>query len=122
MAPGFCAICLASIANIRRREPLGKDDGMVAVCDGCAGEVITPKERINARMMRPPDATTSRAAQIRERRAKLTRDGFCINGRNHGPPLPGRRICAYCDDVQKKHNEVQTRSVPDGSDGNGEHS
>lgn len=43
LTPGTCAICTAVIANVIRREPLGRNGGLVAVCDGCASE--TPLQR-----------------------------------------------------------------------------
>lgn len=36
LRPGFCGICCDSISNVTLREPLGRDDGMVAVCGTCA--------------------------------------------------------------------------------------
>lgn len=34
----ICAICTDEIPGIPKREPLGRDGGMVAVCDGCSND------------------------------------------------------------------------------------
>lgn len=30
------------------------------------------------------------------RRNRLAADGKCINGEHHGPPVPGKKRCAWC--------------------------
>jgi hypothetical protein len=95
--PGFCALCLDPIADVVRREPLGKNDALVAVCDSCALEEIRPKHRVTAQSMRDSRVTTPRAARIKEYRDQLVVEGVCVNGRDHGKVKPGKRVCADCD-------------------------
>lgn len=36
------------------------------------------------------------------RRNRLADAGKCINGEHHGPPVPGRKRCAWCVFVHQK--------------------
>ena len=109
--PGFCALCLDPIADVVRREPLGKNDALVAVCDGCAYEEIKPKHRLTAHTRREPPALSSRAYRIKEHRDRLVAEGLCANGRNHGKAQPGKRTCADCDNGVRRRDAKPAKAT-----------
>lgn len=106
--PGFCALCLDLIADVVRREPLGKNDALVAVCDGCAFDEIEPKHRVTAQSMREPRGLSPRAYRIKEHRDQLAAEGLCKNGRDHGKVKPGKRICPDCDNGVRRRDVKNT--------------
>lgn len=89
----FCAICIAMIEGEPKREPLGRNDAMVNVCDDCSSE-IEPKENLSAQDFRESEGT-ERSQRIKANRDKLVAAGICQNGRNHGPRTHGR-LCTKC--------------------------
>lgn len=93
----FCAVCTATIAGAPYREPIGPDDALVDVCKRCATEEVVPKEIITAAdMLEPGNTHAERAARIKAHRQALYDAGLCVNGKNHGPRMEGRRVCATC--------------------------
>ena len=104
---GFCAICTATIAEVTRREPLGRNDGMVPVCDGCATKVIVPQQCARP-FRRPP--STDRSYQIRANRDQLASEGICTQGRDHGPPTHGR-LCTPCWERSRRNESKRVRKA-----------
>lgn len=104
----FCGICTEPIAVVTRREPIGKDDGLVAVCDQCANdhaEVIDAPRRV-----RPPDVEPgmlSRADTLTAYRKRLYDEGACMNGRKHGPRVGHKRLCQACLDREAERNRAR---------------
>jgi hypothetical protein len=86
MANAFCAICGDDIVGVPRRESLGKDDAMVAVCDDCATEV--PREaRGPDRGYQVRESATAREGALLAKRALLR--GVKKPRRARGPKLRG---------------------------------
>lgn len=88
----FCAICTSDRGPFTR-HPVGKNGGLVVVCQSCATEepdTANVKRRAVTREPRDP-----RAATIKANRDWLTANGLCMYGRNHGKATAGR-LCATC--------------------------
>jgi hypothetical protein len=91
----WCAICGDDIVGEVRREPLGKDDALVAVCDDCATKA--PQEaRGPDRGYQVRESATAREGTPSAKRAllhavkKLRRPrGLKLHGALTGRPTPG---------------------------------
>jgi hypothetical protein len=46
----------------------------------------------------------SHAERARARRFRLANAGFCINGKTHGAPEPGKTKCTACLEQHRKSN------------------
>lgn len=88
----FCAICGDDIVGVARREPLGKDDALVNVCDECSTQ--TPREMHNHERGYQERAAVSveevgrkAANYLRTVKVGVPRRGFY--GSNASPPTRG---------------------------------
>lgn len=112
MSGGTCAICVDLILNVRRREPLGKNGGLVNVCDRCALEAApNPVDNGSRGVVHNQEPTNSRAARIREHRQRLAREGVCVNGANHGKATHGK-VCTSCHANRDGYERKRRRSAP----------
>jgi hypothetical protein len=89
----FCAICGDDIVGVPRREPLGRDDAMVAVCDDCATEAPReargPDRGYQVREDTPPSVKRAIADTLRGVKKLRRPRGLKLRGALAGRPMPG---------------------------------
>ena len=101
----FCAVCTSDRGPFTE-QPLGKNDALVLVCNRCS--TVEPNQGKRSRRVIVKEITDPRHAQIKAHRQRLTDEGLCMYGRNHGPKKHGR-LCAACHERNRERNAKRKR-------------
>lgn len=108
----FCAVCICDITGPVRREPIGKDDALVAVCERCAKESVKLPPVRHVVYVKPTNTPQARGryAEIKRHRAELAARGVCIYGEKHGPATAGK-LCDGCRSKERTYKRTWKRAA-----------